>query len=121
MSFSARKLEISWPERHFLNIRASGVNIEGLTIEQLLLLKDDIDRYIAHREQEQKYVALVEIEQLARARGYSIEDLFGIATASHVYYFLKGFTKTRGENVAQGKWSRRGRKPKWFRVSPTKI
>ena len=87
------------------------MDINNLSLKELKDIQSQVAKAIASFEDRKKKEALAEIEEIARAKGFSLAELTGItvtrkrapATAKYV-------------NPADSSdtWSGRGRKPRWF-------
>ncbi|MBD3763794.1 MAG: H-NS histone family protein [Rhodobacterales bacterium] len=88
------------------------INLNDLSLKELRELKGQVERAIASYEDRRKKDALAEIEDRARALGFTLPELLAVAPAA----------KKRAEPVARyanpanpaDTWSGRGRKPGWF-------
>lgn len=89
------------------------MDISTLSVAQLRDLQQQIPAEIKRREAQDKVNILNEVKALAKARGYSLEDLVGkdvkIAKAT------RGTVKAKYQHPQDGslQWTGRGRKPKW--------
>lgn len=88
------------------------MDLAKLTVSQLQDLLQQIPAEIKRRESEEKTNVLNELRALAKAKGYSIEDLL----AKEVKVKAVGSkvkVKYRHPQNAELEWTGRGRKPKW--------
>ena len=88
------------------------MDLAKLTVSQLQDLLQQIPAEIKRRELEEKTNVLNELRALAKAKGYSIEDLL----AKEVKVKAVGGkvkVKYRHPQNAGLEWTGRGRKPKW--------
>ena len=88
------------------------MDLAKLTIPQLQDLLQQIPAEIKRRESEEKTNVLNELRALAKAKGYSIEDLL----AKEVKVKPAGGkvkVKYRHPANVELEWTGRGRKPKW--------
>ena len=87
------------------------IDIETLSLEELKALGARVNRAIASFDERRKKEVLAELEETARARGFSLAELTGTkaprkrAAAAAKY--------ANPENAAQT-WTGRGRPPAWF-------
>jgi DNA-binding protein H-NS len=87
------------------------IDLHSLSLKELKDLQSQVAKTIAGYEDRRKREALAELEEKARAMGFSLAELTG-ATA----------TRKRSPSVAKyanptdkaDTWSGRGRKPRWF-------
>jgi len=87
------------------------INLNDLSLKELKDMQSQIAKTVASFEDRRKKVALAEVEEVARAKGYSLAELTGApatrkTTASAAKY-------ANPANHADT-WSGRGRKPAWF-------
>ena len=88
------------------------MDLAKLTVSQLQDLLQQIPAEIKRRESEEKTNVLNELRALAKAKGYSIEDLL----AKEVKVKAVGSkvkVKYRHPENATLEWTGRGRQPKW--------
>ena len=76
-------------------------NINSLSLKELKELQSQVAKAIASFEDRKKKIALVELQEMARAKGFTLEELTGISVV-----------RRRAPAVANT-WSGRGRKPRW--------
>ena len=87
------------------------INLNDLSLKELKELQSQIAKAVASFEDRRKRQALAELEEVARAKGFSLAELTGSpaprkTTASVAKY-------ANPANRADT-WSGRGRKPGWF-------
>ena len=88
-----------------------GNDLNSLSMKELKELQSQVARAIAEFEERRKRQALVELEEKAKAMGFSLAELTGAVK-----------TRKRSPSVAKyanpadksDTWSGRGRKPRWF-------
>ena len=86
-------------------------NLNSLSLKELKDLQSQVVKAIATFEDRRKKEALAELQEVARAKGFTWEELTGTsvvrrrAPASAKYANPADKTNT---------WSGRGRKPRWF-------
>lgn len=87
------------------------MNISAITTADLKDLLDRIPAEIKRREKEEKAKALKEIEALAAAHGFALEDLVGAAKEKKERAPVAA--KYRHPDQEDLAWTGRGRQPKW--------
>ncbi len=88
------------------------INVNNLSLKELRDLQSQISKAIASFEDRKKREALAELEEKAKALGYSLAELTGAPTASR----KRSPATPKYANPANSAdtWSGRGRKPRWF-------
>ncbi|NJS39963.1 MAG: H-NS histone family protein [Rhodobacteraceae bacterium] len=87
------------------------INLNDLSLKELKDLQSQVAKAISGFEDRRKREALAELEEIARAKGFSLAELTGAAP-----------TRKRTPSTAKyanpankaDTWSGRGRKPRWF-------
>lgn len=87
------------------------VDLNSLSLKELKDMQSQVAKAIAGFEDRRKREALAELEEIARAKGFSLAELTGTTP-----------TRKRSPSVARyanpanssDTWSGRGRKPRWF-------
>lgn len=87
------------------------VDLNSLSLKDLKELQSQVAKAIAGFEDRRKREAIAELEEIARAKGFSLAELTGATP-----------TRKRSPSVARyanpankaDTWSGRGRKPRWF-------
>lgn len=87
------------------------MDLNSLSMKELKELQSQVAKAIAEFEERRKRQALVELEEKAKAMGFSLAELTGAVK-----------TRKRSPSVAKyanpadksDTWSGRGRKPRWF-------
>lgn len=87
------------------------IDLHSLSLKELKQLQRDVERSIASYEDRQKSEARSQLEEQARAMGFTLAELVGLEVK-----------KTRAPAQAKYQhpenpaltWSGRGRKPQWF-------
>jgi DNA-binding protein H-NS len=87
------------------------IDTNALSLKELKDLQAQVGKAIATFEDRKKKAALAELEDKARAMGFSLAELTGAATVRK-----RSPTVARYANPADpgDTWSGRGRKPRWF-------
>ncbi|NHB76614.1 H-NS histone family protein [Rhodobacter calidifons] len=87
------------------------VDLNSLSLKELKDLQSQVAKAIAGFEDRRKKELLAELDEIAKARGFSLAELTGVSTG-----------RKRSPSVAKyanpanpaDTWSGRGRKPRWF-------
>ena len=87
------------------------IDINNLSLKELKDLQSQVAKAIANFEDRKKKEALAEIEEIARAKGFSLAELTG---ASVTRKRSPAVAKYANPDDASDTWSGRGRKPRWF-------
>jgi DNA-binding protein H-NS len=86
-------------------------NLNNLSLRELKDLQSQVVKAIATFEDRKKKEALAELQEVARARGFTLEELTG---ASVVRRRAPASAKYANPANPADTWSGRGRKPRWF-------
>lgn len=86
-------------------------NLNDLSLKELKDLQSQIAKAIASFEDRRKKVALAELEEIARAKGFSLSELTGVASTRKT---TPSAAKYANPANHADTWSGRGRKPRWF-------
>jgi DNA-binding protein H-NS len=89
------------------------MDLSELSVAELNKLLSDIPKEIARREKGEKARVRKELEALAAAQGYSLEELLGDAGATAKRAGKPVAAKYRHPENAALTWSGRGRQPRW--------
>lgn len=89
------------------------MDLSALNVAQLRDLLQQIPAEIKKREVHEKGKVLNELRELARQRGYAIEELLGKEGKVKIASGIKVKIKYRHPQNAELEWTGRGRKPKW--------
>lgn len=86
------------------------INLNQMSLKELKDLQAQVARAIATYEERRKRAALAEVEEMLRAKGFTLSDVTSIAGKG------KSISVPRYANPANPSdtWTGRGRKPKWF-------
>lgn len=90
------------------------VDLSRLDNQQLEELINQAQREKERRRRSNLAEVRRELRQLARERGYTIEELFGVGGGSSDDERRKSRPKYRNPLNPSQTWSGRGRKPRWF-------
>ena len=89
------------------------MDLSALSVAELNKLLSDIPKEISRREKDEKARVRKELEALAAAQGYSLEELLGDAGATAKRAGKPAAAKYRHPEDGALTWSGRGRQPKW--------
>lgn len=92
------------------------IEFDKLTLQQLHKLSDQVFAAIEKRQKTERKSALRELKEIARARGFSLEELLAEKTgkpASTKNRRKPATVKYRHPEQKDLAWSGRGRKPTW--------
>lgn len=87
------------------------MDLNALSLKELKDLQSQIARAIASYEDRKKKEAIAELEDRARALGFTLPELLGV---SSVKKRAPASAKYANPANAADTWSGRGRKPRWF-------
>lgn len=87
------------------------INLDELSLKELKALQSRIAKAIEEFGDRQRRAALAELEEIARARGFSLAELTG---ASAPRKRAAAAAKYANPANSAETWSGRGRKPRWF-------
>ncbi|MFN4192164.1 MAG: H-NS family nucleoid-associated regulatory protein [Tabrizicola sp.] len=87
------------------------VDLNSLSLKELKDLQSQVARAIAGYEERRKREVLAELDEIAKAKGFSLAELTGVAAGRK-----RSPSVARYANPANpaDTWSGRGRKPRWF-------
>jgi DNA-binding protein H-NS len=83
--------------------RKLNLDLNSLTLKELKELQSQVSKAVGSFEERKRKEALSELEEKAKALGFSLADLVGTNVA-----------RKRNPDDPNDKWSGRGRKPRWF-------
>lgn len=86
-------------------------SINNLSLKELKELQQHVAKAVATFEDRKKKIALVELQEMARAKGFTLEELTGVSV---VRRRSPAVAKYANPADASDTWSGRGRKPRWF-------
>ncbi len=87
------------------------MNLNTLSLKDLKDLQSQVAKQIAGYEDRKRREALVELEEKARALGFTLAELTGTVVARKR---TPAVAKYANPADASDTWSGRGRKPRWF-------
>lgn len=90
------------------------LDLNVLSLRELKDLQIKVNRAVATYEDRRKKEALAEIEDKARALGFSLGELLAAQPQRQVRSRSAGVAKFVNPDNADETWTGRGRKPKWF-------
>ncbi len=85
-------------------------DLDSLSLAELKKLKKDVVKAIDGYEERQRKAVLAELDAIARERGYTIEQVVGVAPASSRKPVAPKYANPSDKSQT---WTGRGRKPKW--------
>jgi len=88
------------------------VNLNNMSLKDLRDLQSQVTKAVASFEDRKKKAAIAELEEKARAMGYSFAELSGAPTTMRKR--SPAVPKYSNPAHAADTWSGRGRKPQWF-------
>ncbi|TVS04656.1 MAG: H-NS histone family protein [Rhodobacteraceae bacterium] len=86
------------------------LDLNALSLTELKKLHKDVTKAIESFEERQRKAVLAELDALARERGFTIEQVVGVAPASTRKPVAPKYANPAAPSQT---WSGRGRKPKW--------
>jgi DNA-binding protein H-NS len=89
-------------------------NLNSLSLKELKELQSQVTKAIASFEDRKKKEALAELEERAKAMGFSLAELTGTAV---VRKRAPAVAKYANPADRSDTWSGRGRKPRWFEAA----
>lgn len=87
------------------------INLNDLSLKELKDMQSQIAKTVASFEERRKKVALAEVEEVARAKGYSLAELTGAPATRKTTASVAKYANPANRADT---WSGRGRKPHWF-------
>ncbi|NBO20714.1 MAG: H-NS histone family protein [Rhodobacteraceae bacterium] len=87
------------------------IDLSSLSLKELKDLQAQVNRAVATYEDRKKKQALAELEEKARALGFSLAELTGATVARKRAPSTVKYTNPANPDET---WSGRGRKPRWF-------
>ncbi len=87
------------------------VNLNDLSLKDLKDLQSQVAKAIASFEDRRKKEAVAQLEENARAMGFSLSELIGVTGPKKR---APAVAKYANPANAAETWSGRGRKPRWF-------
>ena len=92
------------------------IDLSLIPVPQLQELLQTIPAEITRREVQEKNEVLNELRNIAKSRGYAIEDLLGKEVPKAAATSGKVKPKYRHPENATLEWTGRGKKPKWVQA-----
>ncbi|WP_395005996.1 H-NS family nucleoid-associated regulatory protein [Cypionkella sp.] len=87
------------------------IDINDLSLKELKDLQSQVAKAISSFEDRKRKEAIAELEEIARAKGFSLADLTGVSVSRKR---SPAVAKYANPADASDTWSGRGRKPRWF-------
>ncbi|MFV0332628.1 MAG: H-NS family nucleoid-associated regulatory protein [Tropicimonas sp.] len=89
-------------------------DLDALSRTELEKLRINVEKALSNLGERERNAALQAAEQAAKAHGFSLKDLTGVAPAK-VKNRAKNPPKYRHPENPSATWTGRGRKPQWIR------
>ena len=93
------------------------MNLESLSLKELKDLQAQVAKAISGYEDRRKRDALAELEEKAKAMGFSLAELTGAAKTRKRSPSVPKYANPADKSDT---WSGRGRKPRWFTAALAK-
>lgn len=90
------------------------MDLNDLSLKELKELQAQVAKAISGFEDRRKKEALAELDERARAMGFSLAELTGLAPARKR---SPAVAKYANPDDSSDTWSGRGRKPRWFEAA----
>lgn len=90
------------------------INLNNLSVKELKELQSQVNKAIVSYEDRKKKEALAELEEKARAMGYSLAELTGAVAPRKRAAAVPKYANPADSSDT---WSGRGRKPRWFEAA----
>ena len=90
------------------------IDLNTLSLKELKDLQSQVARAVSSFEDRKKKEALAELEEMARAKGFSLAELTGTTV---VRKRSPAVAKYANPADRSDTWSGRGRKPRWFEAA----
>lgn len=87
------------------------VNLDDLSLKELKDLQNSVAKAIGNFQDRHRRAALAEIEELARAKGFTLSELAGLSAPRKRAPAVAKYANPADRSDT---WSGRGRKPRWF-------
>lgn len=87
------------------------IDLDNLSLKELKDLQSQVAKAIATYNERRKHKVLVELDAIAKARGFSLAELTGISAGRKRSLSLAKYANPAN---SADTWSGRGRKPRWF-------
>lgn len=87
------------------------VDLNSLSLKELKDLQSQVAKAIAGFEDRRKKELLAELDEIAKAKGFSLAELTGVSAGRKR---SPSVAKYANPANAADTWSGRGRKPRWF-------
>ena len=87
------------------------INLDSLSLKELKDLQSQVARAVSSFEDRKKKEVLADLEEMARAKGFTLAELTG---GTVVRKRAPAVAKYANPADKSDTWSGRGRKPRWF-------
>ena len=104
-------LDLLEDHKPLIRIKTMDIDLNELSLKELKDLQSQVAKAISGYEDRRKKEAIAELEDKARALGFSLAELTGI---SPVRKRAAATAKYSNPDNSSETWSGRGRKPRWF-------
>ena len=89
----------------------TNMDLNSLSLKELRDLQSQVNKAINGYEERRKREAIAELEEIARAKGFSLSELTGAAPLRKRSPSVPKYANPANKADT---WSGRGRKPRWF-------
>jgi DNA-binding protein H-NS len=90
------------------------INLNSLSLKELKDLQSQVARAVSSFEDRKKKEALADLEEMARAKGFTLAELTGATIARKRAPAVPKYANPADKSDT---WSGRGRKPRWFEAA----
>lgn len=90
------------------------IDLKGMSLKQLLDLRDRVDHAIADRRENDRARVRHELAELAQKHGFSVKEVLGLSKGR------AAAVKYRNPDNPSETWTGRGRKPNWLSAKLSK-
>ena len=87
------------------------INLNTLSLKELKDLQSQVAKAISSYEDRQKKAVLANLEEVARANGFTLAELTGVSAPRKRAPAVAKYANPANKSDT---WSGRGRKPRWF-------
>lgn len=90
------------------------INLEAMSLKDLKDLQSRVAKAIAGFHDRERRAALAELEEIARAKGFTFAELAGLSAPRKRAAAAAKYANPADRSQT---WSGRGRKPRWFEAA----
>ena len=87
------------------------INLNTLSLKELKDLQSQVAKAVSSFEDRKKKAALADLEEMARAKGFTLAELTGVTVMRKRAPAVAKYANPANKSDT---WSGRGRKPRWF-------